>query len=92
MRGGAPTTAAHNTGTCRDERGDICREFLGAHCENSASIYELGHSRVGLHNKGLMRDGGESLDIREHAVGAEPAVESVSINAESLQKCRDTFD
>ena len=86
MRGRRAAAAADDCRAGRDERGDVPREGVGADGEDGAPVHDLRQPRVRLDGNRQRRDGGEALDVGQHLVGPEAAVEPERVDAQAAQE------
>ena len=92
MRGGRSATAADDRGAGLDELRDMRGELVRSDGEDGPSALDLRKPRVWLHDDRLRRDLREALDVREHPVRAESAIEPVRLDAKRLEERSDAFD
>ncbi len=90
--GGRAAAAADDCRAGGDEMSHVRGEFVGPDGEDGLPVHNLRHAGVGLDDDWLRGDFRQPFDEREHAVGAESAVEPVGVRAKSLEKFRDAFD
>ena len=91
MRRRRSAASAYDGRACVDKGGDLVGEILGAYGEDGLAVHDLRHARVGFDYDRQARRPHETPHVRQHAVGAQSAVEAQRVDAQALQQRRDAF-